>query len=257
MTFYDFETAREVVEKIRQPSNSLPNFKYEESKTMFWNVKRNDYTQIVITGKQGIGKSTWAMKLALDFLAPFIEDLNKLYEFIVASVFFDPMEYVKIAEEFKNEYNMPIPLAILDDAGVWLDPNMFFIDRARYVITTWIFQTARTHLSNLIMTTTNLRNIGKKFLTEGTIYMKIDRFRNIRIYYISEFLDKRAVKRAPYEYRLSLTFPQKLYNMYLEKREKYLDIIKRVSEKLMAEKIKLRGEALNEEAKEVLIEESL
>jgi len=122
--------------------------KYLLTGLMKSNIMYDEGLSIIIKGRKGVGKSTYAIKTAVQF---FMEN-----DFDPGDAYFEVLKrIIHTPHEFRLGINRYNDLLIWDDAGVWLSTYFWYDpDMRPYLI--WFlnwYDTSRTTVHNLIFTT--------------------------------------------------------------------------------------------------------
>ncbi|MHA1594314.1 MAG: hypothetical protein ACTSXX_06160, partial [Candidatus Baldrarchaeia archaeon] len=123
---------------------------------------RNEFCGAIIYGVQGVGKSSYALRVAKEVYDSWEKALNVC--------FFDIREFISFLEE-----NERTPVAIIDDAGVWLSKYLFFRNVHYVDYITGLIHVIRTKLSGLLLTTPDPQALLKSIRALDFYYVKIIR----------------------------------------------------------------------------------
>ena len=122
--------------------------------------RTNGFTYILIYGQQGVGKSSYAIKLVASVLGSYDEALKR--------IFYHPKKFLEWLENLKQR-----EIAIVDDAGVFLSKYWFFADRNYVSYITGLMHVVRTKLYTIIVTTPDPLALLKVFRSIDAYYVKI------------------------------------------------------------------------------------
>ena len=122
-------------------------------------IDSGEMLPVIIYGRRGGGKSTYAMKIAVQFQMQYMNrDCGEAYACVLREwLIHTPEEFITAIKSWK-------PIVIWDDAGVWLSTYFWYIQEMRpYLI--WFlnwYDTSRTDVGALIFTTVSIRKLPPK-----------------------------------------------------------------------------------------------
>lgn len=133
--------------------------------------KENSFRSAVIFGRQGVGKTTYALKCARDVYAT-LKGISKddAWDYAFNNFFMDLSSAVKRLKE-AFEHRETIPVVIFDDAGVWLSKYAWY---ERYMKALYnIFALIRNLASAVIFTAPSPNDIAFFLREKGWYQIKI------------------------------------------------------------------------------------
>jgi len=224
------------VSEIYTERDKTSDVKFITSKHILDAYARNDFVGLIIYGKQGIGKSTYMLKV-----------LNEVYgdwDLALEHVVFSLDDLIDIIKST----NKKILCVGWDDAGIHGHKYMYFRSKlSMELVSAWL-DAIRTQVSSLLVTTVNPFNLIKPVRTSGFWYGKVAIYsRNMRytaVYSISVLPDGRRYAKKLYVDRFTLRLPDEVYAKYREKRERFY---KEAKEKLVKVIEKYGDKRLREE----------
>ena len=225
------------------------------------------FLSVVVYGRQGAGKSVYAIKVAFDALRRLgvlrphhtTREVFKRYMVFTVRQFISALKHVEPGD--------PLPLLIWDDAGVYAGSYLFFTDPLSAKAIADIFRVARTRVSSIIFTTPSPRDILKPLRSYDTVLVYVRRVDSVwseAHIYTMRLLpsgDARIRKAAVERFKRKLrTYPD-----YLKIRDSYAtDAIEKLEQLLTVKElerkmreIKLLGKAAKARARQAESEESL
>lgn len=130
------------------------------------------FVSAVIFGKQGSGKTTYALKVARDVFWKLNNLQNKedAWDYVRKAYFFElPDALDKIQDAIDNDYR--IPLIIFDDAGIWLSKYVWYEDYMKVFYK--IYALIRTRVSAVIFTTPSPEDIAFYLREKGWYQIRV------------------------------------------------------------------------------------
>ena len=186
------------------------------------------FNSVIVYGKQGAGKSIYAIKVAKDALArlgmlPKDHGHNGGYRGVYRRyMVFSARQFI---ETLKQARGSRLPLLIWDDAGVHGGSYLFFTDAFTAKALGDLFRVARTRVANIIFTTPSPRDLLKPFRSYDTVIVYVheldDVWSRAHIYQLRLLPsgDARIVKKAIEDFKRRL----RTYEEYLRIRDRYVD----------------------------------
>ena len=192
------------------------------------------YYSVVVFGKQGAGKSVYAIKVAYDVLRRLGklgpgDGYDKVYRRYMV---FNSLQLIEKVEQARSER---IPVLVWDDAGVHGGSYLHFTDPHMAKAITDIFRVIRTRVAAVILTTPNPRDILKPVRDTDTIVVKVHEVNRewSRAHGYKNYLlpsgKPRIVKVFIEDYRRRL--PR--YQEYMRLRDSYVDYAIRQLQQLL------------------------
>ena len=206
----------------------------KKNQDMLWLAEKivdayNEYGFIsaVIFGKQGSGKTTYAMKAMRDVFYKLynLNTKDEAWEYVKKYYFFELPEALElIYNAFEN--NERIPVLLFDDAGIWLSKYQWY---EKYMIVFYKFYAlARTRVSAILFTSPSPDDIALFLREKGWIQIRIkwsnkkDRIAQADLYKKVFDRDSKGniTTRADYTAldQFKVQLPDGFLNEYLEKR---------------------------------------
>ncbi|CCD22100.1 DnaA-like replication initiation protein [Aeropyrum pernix spindle-shaped virus 1] len=182
------------------------------------------FNSVIVYGKQGAGKSVYAIKVVYDLLrrlgvvpaSSTSRIVFKRYMVFSASHFIG---------KIKNARGARLPAVIWDDAGVHGGSYLFFTDVFLAKALGDLFRVARTRVANIIFTTPSPRDLLKPFRSYDTIIVYVHEMDEVwsraHIYKMRLLPsgDVRVQKKAMEDFRRRL----RTYDEYIRIRDRYVD----------------------------------
>ena len=206
--------------------------------------RRYSFIAAIIYGKQGAGKSVYAIKVAYDALKRIGWNVKSTREVYRRYMVFSAYQVLAKVKRAKNSEGRPsrLPVLIWDDAGVHGSSYLFFTDPYLAKAISDSFKVIRTRVASVLFTTPSPRDILKPLRSYDTY-----------IVYVHE-LDDVWSRAHIYQLRLLPSgeirvwklgwedFKRRLptYDDYLKIRDKYVDYALEALEKLLVQKAQER-----------------
>ena len=151
----------------------------KKSQDMLWLAEKivdayNEYGFIsaVIFGKQGAGKTTYAMKAMRDVFYKLynLNTKDEAWEYVKKYYFFELPEALEVIyNAFEN--NERIPVILFDDAGIWLSKYQWY---EKYMVLFYkLYALIRTRVSAVIFTSPSPDDIALFLREKGWIQIRI------------------------------------------------------------------------------------
>ncbi len=196
--------------------------------------KTGGFNSIIVYGKQGAGKSIYAIKVTYDMLrrleaVPASETTRYVFKRYMV---FSAAQFIG---KIKSARGARLPAIIWDDAGVHGGSYIFFTDVFLAKALGDLFRVARTRVSNIIFTTPSPRDLLKPFRSYDTIIVYVhemdDVWSRAHIYQMRLLPsgDVRITKRAMEDFKRRL----RTYDDYIRVRDRYVDEAIEALEELM------------------------
>jgi hypothetical protein len=211
--------------------------------------------------RRGVGKTVLSVKLLIHTYARVLGRVPT-WEDIRRYIFYRPKEFVDLLL-FLRDRKLRVPLAVWDDAGVWL-----FRSRAREKFVARVsesMEVIRTVIANLMFTTTSIGKlvrgvresltyviavsvVGHAKHADGTVIKKS----RARLYYATEdyewLFHRKSMPKPIGEWIFTVWLPDEIYHKYLEYRSAYTDVAaariwKELEEIAESAEVEERGEA--------------
>jgi len=215
-------------------------YTYPEIPKMLASIRHSDLFIGVITGRMGIGKSSYMLHLLDDLFSLVVKDPEERDDIIIDHVFYDPNEAYREIIHFTFDLdNSVIPIMAFDDAGVWLNGKMYMIDRARYMRMWTLWQLARRNTSNLLLTMPSVKLVPSELRATGFHEIKViaatgasPYYRLVRVYYVS--YSYRGWFYSPrYQVKVSdIRVRDSLYRKYWEINKTYVERWNKILQKV-------------------------
>lgn len=178
-------------------------------------IEEMGFVGIIVYGRQGAGKSVYAIKLAYKILGDWDKALN--------AVKFDAREILEFLSDKRKK------ILIWDDAGVFASKYLYFRDIHYVDLISSLVDTIRPKLACLVLTTPSPSRLLRVFREIDFYYVKIvkhrGQYRVAKIYgnYIlpTGFRYTRLLAREIF----NVLLPNDVYNKYLEKRQYYNEYV--------------------------------
>ncbi|ACZ35793.1 DnaA-like protein [Betafusellovirus yellowstonense] len=130
------------------------------------------FVSAVVFGKQGSGKTTYALKVARDVFWKLnnLENKDDAWDYVRNAYFFElPNALDKIQDAIDNDYR--IPLIIFDDAGIWMSKYVWYEDYMKVFYK--IYALIRTRVSAVIFTTPSPEDIAFYLREKGWYQIRV------------------------------------------------------------------------------------
>ena len=210
------------------------------SKLAGWMIRAyqsGGFNSIIIYGKQGAGKSIYAIKVVYDMLRRLglVPKEGTSREVYKRYLVFSARQFMGKLRSARGER---LPALIWDDAGVHGSSYLFFTDIFLAKALGDLFRVARTRVANILFTTPSPRDLLKPFRSYDTIIVYVheidDVWSRAHIYQLRLLPsgDVRIFKKAMEDFRRRL----RTYNDYLTLRDRYVEEALDMLEQLMAAK---------------------
>jgi len=176
--------------------------------------EENGFVSAVVFGRQGIGKTTYALIVAYQIY----QDWDTVFDHL----FFKPDEVVDYLINNKSRAK----LIILDDAGTWLNTMSWWtMDK---IVFSELFDVLRTRTAGIIFTTPNVNNLISRIRDQIMYRIRIEKvgkddWRRAIIY--SAGLSPKMqlfVRKIGYDY-FKCKVEDEVYKRYLQIREYYVE----------------------------------
>ncbi|MEM4685728.1 MAG: hypothetical protein QW133_06415, partial [Sulfolobales archaeon] len=131
--------------------HGIKNYTYITSKNIARAWNRTDFFGLIITGEQGIGKSTYAIKVMLELY-------NNAWRIVRDRIFFALDELVEFLYKL-HETNDRALCILWDDAGVHGHKYLYYDDRKYVELLSGLADTVRTSVAGWLITTPTHSNI--------------------------------------------------------------------------------------------------
>jgi hypothetical protein len=186
--------------------------------------------------RRGVGKTVLSVKLLIHTYARVLGRVPT-WEDIRRYIFYRPKEFVDLLL-FLRDRKLRIPLAVWDDAGVWL-----FRSRAREKFiarVTESMEVIRTVIANLMFTTTSIGKLVRGVRESLTYVITVSvvghakhadglvvKRSKARLYYATEdyewLFHRKSMPKPIGEWTFTVWLPDEIYYKYLEYRSAYVD----------------------------------
>ena len=134
--------------------------------------KTNGFESAIVFGKQGVGKTTYALKVAKEVYQRLGHEPHEAWEFALDSLFFELKDALRLMKIFR-ENDRTIPVIIFDDAGLWLQKYEW--QREDLMKFYKVYNIIRNIVSGLIFTTPSPNDITFYVREKGWKLVKIIR----------------------------------------------------------------------------------
>jgi hypothetical protein len=134
--------------------------------------KTNGFESAIVFGKQGVGKTTYALKVAKEVYQRLGHDPQEAWEFALDSLFFELKDALRLMKIFR-ENDRTIPVIIFDDAGLWLQKYEW--QREDLMKFYKVYNIIRNIVSGIIFTTPSPNDITFYVREKGWKLVKIVR----------------------------------------------------------------------------------
>jgi hypothetical protein len=200
---------------------------------------RGSFIAAIIYGRQGAGKSVYAIKVAYDALRRlgFLKPHHSTREVYKHYMIFSAYQLLHRARQ-ADAHNR-IPLLIWDDAGVHGGSYLFFTDPHLAKAIADTFRVIRTRVSAMLFTTPSPRDLLKPLRSYDTLIVYVheidDLWSRAHIYQMRLLPsgDARIWKLAMEDFRRRL----RTYDDYIKIRDRYVDQALDALERLLEEKM--------------------
>ena len=194
---------------------------------------KNGFTSATIWGKRGIGKSTYALKVAYQLFKYHGYSDDEAWDKALDCFVFILKDVISMLEKRKENR---IPIIVWDDAGVHAGSMMYHHDPKQARLLKQLMDVVRTSTYCLILTCPSPKGLMKFLREYGDLNIKISKDhrwqRNAVIYqqYLTPW-NRQWWKKLCTE-SFSCYIPDNHYQKYAAKREKYFtEIMKEVEDK--------------------------
>ncbi|QGA87238.1 DnaA-like protein [Sulfolobus spindle-shaped virus] len=219
--------------------------------------KNNGFTNILIFGKQGVGKTTYALRVAKEVVKMLDNDIteeeawSKALSYLVFTLE-EAIQKMKAVVELHKQGNINarLPLLILDDASIDLIKYKWYDETNQEFYKLNVL--ARTWVASLIYTTPMVSDIAKFLREKGWIVVKITKGgnKNTSLAYLykrafalnstkTDFVGKYKVIAIDYFTR---RMPNSIYNEYMQRRDK---VMISIAEKILNVDLNSEEKSLN------------
>jgi len=179
---------------------------------------------LIIYGDQGVGKSTYMLKVLYDVYG----DWDIVFEHIIFS-FDDLIDLIKKTREMSKR-NERIKVIGWDDAGIYGHKYIYFRKReAVELVSAWI-DVVRTRIASILITTINPFNLLKP-IRESTgfkfgkvVRLNKDDDRQITVYNRTILPNCKTYVKKMYVDTFTARLPDNIYSRYLEMRKKFYEV---------------------------------
>ena len=182
------------------------------------------FNSVIVYGKQGAGKSVYAIKVSFDMLRrvdAIPRQASTEYVFKRYMVF----SAHQFMGKLRGARGSRLPVLIWDDAGVHGGSYLFFTDVFLAKALGDLFRVARTRVANIIFTTPSPQDLLKPFRSYDTIIVYVheldERWSRAHIYQLRLLPsgEARIWKRAVEDFKRRL----RTYDEYMKLRDRYVD----------------------------------
>ncbi len=186
--------------------------------------KTEGFISVEIFGPQGVGKTTYAIKVAREVFREL--GYKNAWDMALDHLFFDVKDSLELLVE-AYYFRKRIPILIFDDAGIWLEKYSWQKEELRQFAR--LYKLIRTLCTSIVFTTPSESDIMKNIREKAWYKVKITRHgssngvkmskANIYVYTV-KVIDKqfREVVEEKAEDRFRVRLPDNVYQKYLEKR---------------------------------------
>ena len=197
------------------------------------NSRPHGFVGAIIWGNRSIGKSSYAIKVArqLYLIDGYSEDES--WEKAIDSCVFLIDDLIRVVR--KHNYQNKAPIIIWDDAGFHGSGMLYHVHMAKAMLLKGIADTVRSSTQSFILTAPSPKGL-MHFLTDyGDYKIKITKNRGWEreAKIVKDRLEPWGKNRPIYQGTdgFSAYIPNKYYHMYMERRDRYKEIILKEIEK--------------------------
>lgn len=202
--------------------------------------RANGFVSAIIFGKQGTGKTTYALKTARDVFATIMnKDKNDVWNLVEAHTVLDLQKAVPIIRD-AVQTGQKVPVIIFDDASIWLSKYIWY---KKYMLKLYrLYAIMRNIVAGVIFTTPSPNDIALFLREKGWYQIKVtwknkkDKIALAQLYTKSlyrnnsgQFVEKHKYKAID-EYKVEL--PNAIYQRHIQTR---LEIEARLINELASE----------------------
>ncbi|AQQ16864.1 ORF9 [Sulfolobus spindle-shaped virus 3] len=119
--------------------------------------KSNGFESAITFGKQGVGKTTYALKVAKEVYQRLGHEPDESWQLALDSLFFELKDALQLMKIFRQN-NRTIPIIIFDDAGIWLQKYLWY--KEEMIKFYRIYNIIRNIVSGIIFTTPSPNDIA-------------------------------------------------------------------------------------------------
>ncbi len=182
--------------------------------------RRNEFYCDIIYGPQGIGKSSYALRVSFyiyrDWRAVFLH------------LFHDPLRLLDFML-FLQEHGLRAPLVVIDDAGVLFGRHIYQLDKKRYMAMRMIFDLARAQTSAMLFTVPSHTELSHVFRIANVVVTKImkrNELYRIAMKYRRDVLPSGLVKvEKLWAEQFVVKLPDNVYRLYTKLRNSYIKMM--------------------------------
>jgi len=213
--------------------------------------REKGYKTVITFGAQRVGKSIYNIKVAMDVFRRLGWELS-WQDLIDRYVIFDATQLVDTLMSEKQF----LPVIVWDDAGVHGSSYLFFTNKRKVMLLSWLFQTIGVKTASLMANTPNPMFILKHFRSVDSILVlihKLDRKYSVARgyrWYLMPSGEMRLKRLFIEEFLRSM--PE--YDYYLEKRKGYTDYSLRMLKEAITEEMKKKKPARGQEVDRLIAE---
>ena len=119
--------------------------------------KTNGFESAIVFGKQGTGKTTYALKVAKEVYQRLGHEPDKAWELALDSLFFELKDALRMMKIFRQN-DRTIPVITFDDAGIWLQKYLWY--KEEMIKFYRIYNIIRNIVSGIIFTSPSPNDIA-------------------------------------------------------------------------------------------------
>jgi hypothetical protein len=217
-------------------------------------IDSGEMLPVIIYGRRGGGKSTYALKLAAQYQLQYMNrDCGEAYRHALEEWL------IHTPEEFSRAVTSWKPMVVWDDAGVWLSTYFWYLPEMRpYLI--WFlnwYDTSRTDIGALLFTTVSVRKLPPRVRDDvEVVRARIRRIgrgqrakvakAHVIVYDESDYTGKPYIADEFYD-TFEVFLPDPVYRAYKIIRDGYHRLAKKLLGRVLAEKGMYIPELENEE----------
>jgi hypothetical protein len=134
--------------------------------------KTNGFESAIVFGKQGAGKTTYALKVAKEVYQQLGHEPDEAWRYALDSLFFELKDALRMMKIFR-ENDRTIPVIIFDDAGIWLQKYLWY--KEEMIKFYRVYNIIRNIVNGLIFTTPSPNDIAFYVREKGWKLIKITR----------------------------------------------------------------------------------